>query len=296
MSLSSTETGRLSRKPGRITHLLRFAVSSPFGAVGLVLVVLFVFFGLFGPYLTPHDPNLINIRARLQPPGAEYWLGTDQLGRDLLSRVMIGTRVSLIVAFFSISLTLLMGVSLGLAAGFGPRWLDRLLVTGFDTVRSFPTLLLGIAMVALVGPTLWTIILIIVVTTFPIYARVTRTQVEAIRNAEFIMAERSIGVAPLRIALVHVLPNILGPLFILASMEVPVVIMVEAGLSFLGLGIRPPNASWGTILNDGYAFIRNSPWPVLAGGGPLIATTIGFTFLGEALRDLLDPKLRKSSW
>lgn len=139
--------------PTRRTRVLRLARAHVMGTIGLVLVVLFVFFGIFGPYLTPYDPNMINVRARLEPPSFAHWLGTDQLGRDTLSRVMVGTRVSFLVAFCSIALTLLIGVTMGLAAGFGPRWLDRILVTAFDTVRSFPTLMLGIAVVALLGPT-----------------------------------------------------------------------------------------------------------------------------------------------
>jgi peptide/nickel transport system permease protein len=267
-------------------------LARPLGAFGLAIVVTFILVGLFGPWLAPLDPNTINVRARLQPPSWSHLLGTDQLGRDTLSRVLVGTRVAFLVAFVSITLTVVIGVSAGLISGLAPRWLDRILVALFDTVRSFPMLMFGIAVIALFGPSLSTIITIIVISSFPIYARIARTQTMAIRSNEFILAERSIGVGGVRIALWHILPNIAGQIFVLASMDVPVVIMVESGLSFLGLGIRPPNASWGTILSDGYAFIRNSPWPVLAGGIPLILATIGFTFVGETLRDLLDPKLR----
>lgn len=288
------ETSRvgISGTLGRIPAALRLVTRSRLGAFGLMIVVAFILIGIFGAWLAPHDPNAINVRARLAPPSWTNLLGTDQLGRDILSRVLVGTRVSLLVALSSILLAAALGILMGLASGYGPRWLDRILIAIFDTVRSFPTLMFGIAVIALFGPSIWTVIAIIVTTTFPIYARIVRTQTMAIKNTEFILAERSIGASPVRIAFVHVLPNIVGQLFILASMDVPVVIMIESGLSFLGLGIRPPNASWGTILNDGYAFVRNSPWPVIAGGVPLILTTIGFTFLGETLRDLLDPKLR----
>ncbi|TJV46306.1 MAG: ABC transporter permease [Mesorhizobium sp.] len=275
---------------------VRLITRSRLGFIGLTIVLVFVLVGLFGPWVAPLDPSAINVQARLAPPSWMHPLGTDQLGRDTLSRVLSGTQVAFLVAFLSISLTVVLGVSTGVASGLGPRWLDRLLITIFDTVRSFPMLMFGIAVIALFGPSLWTIITIIVISSFPTYARIARTQTRAIENNEFILAERSIGVGSIRIAVMHILPNILGQILVLASMDVPVVIMVEAGLSFLGLGIRPPNASWGTILNDGYSFIRNSPWPVLAGGVPLILATIGFTFLGEALRDLLDPKLRRATW
>jgi peptide/nickel transport system permease protein len=280
----------------QISAAIGLVTRSWLGAAGLSIVVLFVLIGIFGPWLTPYDPNAINVRLRLDSPSWYHPLGTDQLGRDTLSRVLVGTRVAFLVAFISIVTTAAIGVSAGLMSGLGPRWLDRILVTIFDTVRSFPMLMFGIAVIALFGPSLWTIITIIVISTFPIYARITRTQTMAIKNSEFILAERSIGVGSLRIALMHIVPNIIGQILVLASMDVPVVIMVESSLSFLGLGIRPPNASWGTILNDGYAFIRNTSWPVLAGGVPLILATIGFTFLGEALRDVLDPKLRRNAW
>ena len=145
----------------------------------------------------------------------------------------------------------------------------------------------------MVGPSLSTVIVVVAVTSVPIYARIVRTQTQALRSAEFVLAERAMGAGTLRILAVHILPNVIGPLLILASMDVPLVIAVEAGLSFLGMGVRPPMASWGTILNDGYSYIRNSPWPVVAGSIPIVIVTLGFTFLGEALRDVFDPKLRQ---
>lgn len=267
--------------------------AQPLGLAGLLIVVFVLTLAVFAETLAPHDPNAINVRARLEGPSAEHWLGTDHLGRDNLSRLLIGGQLALTVAFVSISLAMALGIVLGLVAGYGPRWADQALVLVFDTVRSFPTLMFGIALVALVGPSIETIVAVIVITSFPVYARVVRTQTQALRTREFILAERSIGASGARILRVHVLPNILGPLLIIASMDVPIVITIEAGLSFLGLGVRPPAASWGSILNDGYAFIRNSPWPVIAGGVPLIVTTLGFTLLGESLRDLLDPRLRR---
>ncbi len=183
---------------------------------------------------------------------------------------------------------------LGLLAGFGPRWLENSLLLLFDAVRSFPVIIFALAVVTLIGPSLYTVILVVAITSVPIYARIVRTQTQAIRHHEFILAERAMGASTPRILAVHILPNVIGPLLILASMDVPLVITLEAGLSFLGLGVRPPTPSWGSILNDGYNYIRSSPWPVIAGGLPLIVTTIGFTFLGEALRDIIDPKLRRN--
>ena len=244
--------------------------------------------------IIPHDPIAINPAVRLAPPSWEYLLGTDHLGRDLFSRVVMGGRVALQVAFICISLSLGFGLALGMLAGYGPRWLDNVLILIFDTVRSFPTVMLALAIITLVGPSIETVILVVVVISVPNYGRVVRAQTQSIKNNAFILAERSMGASMSRILGIHLLPNIVGPTIILASMEVPVVVTIEAGLSFLGLGVRPPTPSWGTILNDGYVFVRNSPWPLVAGGLPLIITTLGFTFLGETMRDVLDPKLRKN--
>ena len=271
------------------SHLLR----DPLAMIGLVLVVIIVGSAILAPLLVPHDPNKINVRYRLKGPSAEHWIGTDQIGRDVLSRIIMGSRIALQVALFSISIAASCGLLLGMLAGYGPRWLDGAMVVLFDTVRSFPTIMFALAVVTLVGPSLNTVILVVIVTSIPVYGRIVRTQTQALRNNEFIMAERAMGAGTLRVLGVHILPNVVGPLLIIASMDIPVVVTIEAGLSFLGLGVRPPTASWGTVLNDGYAFIRNTPWLVIAGGVPLILTTLGFTFLGEALRDVFDPKLRR---
>ena len=286
-----TALATATRSPWRsfASHLMR----DPLAMIGLVLVVIIVGSAILAPVLVPHDPNKINVRYRLKGPSAEHWIGTDQIGRDVLSRIIMGSRIALQVALFSISIAASCGLLLGMLAGYGPRWLDGALVVLFDTVRSFPTIMFALAVVTLVGPSLNTVILVVIVTSIPVYGRIVRTQTQALRNNEFIMAERAMGASTLRVLGVHILPNVVGPLLIIASMDIPVVVTIEAGLSFLGLGVRPPTASWGTVLNDGYAFIRNTPWLVIAGGVPLILTTLGFTFLGEALRDVFDPKLRR---
>ena len=262
--------------------------------MGLCLVTLMVVSALFAGLLAPYDPVQLNIMDRLQGPSASHLLGTDQLGRDLFSRVLYGGQVALKVALVSIGAALTIGILLGMIAGFGPAWLDNVIMLFFDTIRSFPTVMFALATVALVGPSLGTVILVIVVTSIPTYGRVVRTQTLTIKSNEFIKAEMVMGASLIRILFVHVLPNVVGPLLILASMDIPTVIALEAGLSFLGMGVKPPTPSWGSILNDGYTLIRNTPWPIIAGSVPLILVTLGFTFLGESLRDQLDPKLRKT--
>lgn len=264
----------------------------PLGMAGLVIVTAILLLTIFASLLAPYDPLDVDVHNRLAGPSWQHWLGTDQLGRDVLSRVLFGGRIALKVALVAISVSMSTGLLLGMLAGFGPKWLDRLLVICFDTLRSFPTIMFALAIVALIGPSLNTVIGVIIVTSIPVYGRIVRTQTLALRNDDFILAERAMGASTARILAHHVMPNIAAPLLILASMDVPAVVGMEAGLSFLGLGVSPPTPSWGSILNDGYSYLRNSPWPIIAGGIPLILVTLGFTFFGESLRDILDPKLR----
>jgi peptide/nickel transport system permease protein len=287
--MSDTSLPKPRSELGEILHHL---LRDPLGLVGLVIVTLIVGSALLAPWIAPYDPNAMNIPDRLQGPSAAHLLGTDQIGRDTFSRVIWGGRVALQVALPTIGGAVAIGLILGMAAGYGPKWLDTLIVLFFDTLRSFPTVMFALAVVALVGPSLNTVILVIMATSIPTYGRVVRTLTLSLKEAEFITAERALGASTLRIMGVHLLPNVLGPLAVLAAMDIPTVVGLEAGLSFLGMGVRPPTPSWGSLLNDGYSLIRNTPWLIIAGGIPLILTTIGFTFLGEALRDVVDPKLR----
>lgn len=274
--------------------ILRRVIKEPTGLFGLLLVTLIVVSAILAGVVAPYDPIALNISDRLQSPSQTHLLGTDQLGRDLFSRVLYGGRVALGVALTAIGVALAAGIVLGMLAGFGPRWLDKAILLLFDTIRSFPTVMFALATVALVGPSLQTVIAVIIVTTIPTYGRVVRTQTLSIKSNEFIKAEQVMGAKTTRILGLHILPNIVGPLMILASMDIPTVIALEAGLSFLGMGVKPPTPSWGSILNDGFALIRVTPWPIIAGSVPLILITLGFTYLGESLRDFIDPKLRKS--
>lgn len=283
----------MARVPRVVSETFGALKKDPLGMTGFAIVSLTFVLTIFAGWLAPHDPLEVNVHDRLSPPSVEHWLGTDQLGRDILSRVLHGGRVALKVSLVAISVSMGIGLVLGMLAGFGPRWLDRILVVSFDTVRSFPTIMFALAVIALTGPSLNNVIAVIIITSIPVYARVVRTQTQALRSRDFILAERAMGASTARILRDHVLPNIAAPLFILASMDVPAVVGMEAGLSFLGLGVSPPTPSWGSILQDGYAYLRNSPWPIIAGGLPLIAVTLGFTFFGEALRDVFDPKLRR---
>ena len=270
-------------------------VKDPMGLVGLLIVVSFVVIAIFADFLAPYDPSKLDILNKLQGPSADHLFGTDQLGRDTLSRLIHGTQIALMVAGVSIGLAVLIGSILGAIAGYGPNWLDFVIMLLFDMVRSYPVIMFALAVVVLFGPSLFTIMAIIVATSFPTYGRLMRTQTQSLRQAEYILSARALGLGMPRILVRHVIPNTIGPILIVASMDVPFVIALEAGLSFLGLGVRPPTPSWGSILNDGYTYIRNSKWILISAGIPLILVTIGFTFLGEQLRDIFDPKIDRGS-
>lgn len=267
-------------------------VREPLGALGVLLVIGMLCGAIFADVLTTFEPNKISPRDRFLPPSAEHLLGTDQLGRDLFSRVLHGSRIALSIALFATGVSLIIGVVLGLIAGYGPRWLDNLMILLFDSIKSFPTVMLALALVTLFGPSLTAVVVVVVLVNVPGYARIVRTQTLALKTAEFVTAAQSMGASTARILARHIMPNSIGPLLILASMDIPVVIAIEAGMSFLGLGVRPPTPSWGAILNDGFSAIRDTPWIAIAGGLPIVLTTLGFTFLGETLRDLFDPRLK----
>jgi len=287
-ALALRMTGRLLDGDG-----VRRLMLDPMGTIGLTIVVLLILSAVFAGWLAPYDPAAINVPAKLQPPSWEHWLGTDQLGRDVLSRALYGGQIALGVALISTGLALVIGMALGLLAGFGPRWLDNIITLSFDTVRAYPVIILALAVGPLFGAGMVTVVGILVATSVPYYGRIFRTSVIAAAKAEYVEALKAMGMRRTRIVVRHMLPNIIGPILILASMDIPTFIAAEAGLSFLGVGVKPPTSSWGLILDDGYKFIRQTPWLVIAGSVPLILATLGFTFLGEALRDVFDPKLRR---
>ena len=256
-------------------------------------MLIVVFCGIFAPWIAPFDPFKINVPDKFQAPSLAHLMGTDNLGRDIFTRVIVGSRIALTVGISTIGIALVLGLILGLIAGYGPRWLDNLLMLIFDSIYSFPTVILGLTVVTLLGASVTTLVLVVIVIQTPAYARLTRTATLTLKNSEYIQAIESLGASPLRIIFLHILPNVVGPLLIIASMDIPSVVALEAGLTYLGMGIPPPAPSWGRILQEGYSLIREAPWIVVAGGIPLIITTLGFTFLGESLRDMLDPKLRR---
>lgn len=271
-------------------NLFDFVRRDPLGFIGLLLVALILFAGLFGGWIAPFSPSKIDVPSRLLAPTWEHLMGTDKLGRDVFSRVLAGSALALQIGLVTVTLSVVIGTALGLIAGYGPRWLDSLLLLIFDTTYSFPTVILGLALVTLFGPSTTTLMGLVMLFLIPAYARLVRSSTLAAKSADYVLALRSMGAAPLRILGIHVLPNVIGPVIIVACMDVPAIIALEAGLTFLGLGVPPPAPSWGRILEEGTGSIREAPWIVVAGGLPIILATLGFTFLGESLSDRLDPK------
>ncbi|HET6702853.1 MAG TPA: ABC transporter permease [Gemmatimonadaceae bacterium] len=279
----------------RIGAALYFLRRNPRMIIGGAIVLAWLVIAVFAPFLAPYDPIKVNVTDSLIPPGGAHWLGTDDLGRDVLSRVMWGSRVSLSVGVISVSIGLLVGTSLGLAAGYLGGKFDLFIMRGIDALLAFPALILAIAITSALGPQIQNAMIAIGIVAIPAYARLTRGQVLAVRAREYIVAARTIGASPLRIVMRHVFPNIMNTLIVQATLSTAFAILAEAALSFLGLGPQPPYPSWGQDINYSQRYLANLKWWMSVGPGIAIFTAVfGFNFLGDALRDALDPRLRRS--
>jgi peptide/nickel transport system permease protein len=271
--------------------LFRDVAGRSTGVLALVLLGGLLLAITVGPVLVA-DPSAQAVARRLEGPSLEYLLGTDHLGRDLLARVVVGARIALAVAVPSVVSAMILGLVFGLAAGYLGGWVDKVAVVVTDALQAFPAVILALAFLALLGPSPTNVVIVIALGFAPGYVRVARASVFAIRQNVFVEAERSLAASDLRMITVHILPNVVAPILILMAIDLPVAVTIEAGLSFLGLGVPPPTPSWGVILSDGFARVRDTPWPVIWPSLALILTTLGFTLFGEALRDRLDPTVR----
>ena len=262
-------------------------------ATGVVLVVIFVLCALFAPWIAPEDPALINLPARLSAPSAGHWFGTDELGRDILSRIIYGARISMLVGSCVVLLSLALGLVVGSVAGYYGGRIDRFVnVVIMNAFLSFPGILLAIAFVAFRGPGLSNLVLALSLGGWVGYARLVRAQVLAAREREFVEAARALGAGDLRIVTRHILPNIIQPVIVQAAIGMAGAILAEATMSFLGLGVPPPTASWGTMLNDSRAHLFDSPHLVIFPALAVMLAVLSFNFIGDALRDYLDPRSR----
>ncbi len=274
-------------------ELLRDIAQRPTGLVALVIIAGMIVAVTVGPLFVA-DPAAQDIPRRLEGPSLDHLLGTDHLGRDLLARLVHGARIALGVAVPSVLIAMVIGLILGLTAGYLGGRMDSFVIVVTDSIQAFPAVVLGLAILALLGPSMTNVIIVIALAFSPGYARVVRASVFAIKEDEFVQAERSLGSSTPRILRLHILPNVIAPMLILMAIDLPVAVTIEAGLSFVGVGVPPPEPSWGVILNDGFDRIRAAPWPVIWAALTLMITTLGFTLFGEALRDRLDPRVREA--
>ncbi len=266
---------------------------NPLAAIGVVLILIFLTFALFAPWIAPQDPAAINLSDRLNPPSRAHWCGTDELGRDILSRVIYGARISMLVGASVVATSLALGLIIGSIAGYYGGGIDRFFnVVVMNAFLSFPGILLAIAFVAFRGPGIFNLVLALSLGGWVGYARLVRGQVLAAREREFVEAARALGASDLRIVVRHILPNIIQPVVVQSAIGMAGAILAEATMSFLGLGVPPPTASWGTMLNDGRAHLFDAPHLVLFPALAVMLAVLSFNFIGDALRDYLDPRSR----
>lgn len=281
------------RPPASTGRVLRAAKANPLAAVGVVLITIFLCFAIFAPWIAPQDPAYIDLPNRLMQPGAQHWFGTDELGRDILSRIIFGARISMMVGVGVVTGSLALGLIIGSLAGYYGGRLDRFVnIVVMNAFLSFPGFLLAIAFVAFLGPGLFNLIFALILGGWVGYARLVRAQVLAVREREFVEAARALGATDLWIIVRHILPNMIQPVIVQAAIGMAGAILAEATMSFLGLGVPPPTASWGTMLNDGRSHLFDTPHLVLFPAVAVMLAVLSFNFIGDALRDYLDPRAR----
>lgn len=260
--------------------------------LGMVIIIGFILIGIFAPLIAPYDYDTLNVGERLSGPSANNWFGTDDLGRDIFTRIVYGARISLSVGFFAVSGALIFGTLLGITAGFFGKWVDMIISRIFDVLLAFPSILLAIAIVAILGPSLQNALIAIAIINVPIFGRLVRSRVISIRQEEYIMAAKAVGMKNRRILFHHVLPNSIAPIIVQATLSFGTAILEAAALGFLGLGAAAPTPEWGKMLSDSRDYIQSAPWTVLFPGISIMLVVLGFNMIGDGLRDALDPKMK----
>jgi peptide/nickel transport system permease protein len=268
----------------------RLLAGNPVTLLSVVVLGIIVLLAIFAPLLAPYGVNDTDVPNALQPPSGQHWFGTDELGRDVFSRVLVAAQASLLVAVVSVAFALVVGVTIGLVAGYAGRWLDTILMRANDVLFAFPVLLLALAIVAILGPGITTTMLAIGIVYTPIFARVARGSTLSVSVEPFVQASRTMGTGHGYILRRHILPNISGPIIVQTSLSLAFAILSEAALSFLGLGIQPPRPSWGRMLYDGRGFVEDAWWLGFFPGAAIFLTVLAFNVVGDALRDVLDPR------
>jgi peptide/nickel transport system permease protein len=260
--------------------------------LGLAVFLAIALAAALAPWLAPFDPIEQHIADAMTPPNAVYWLGTDTFGRDLLSRILWGARISIVIGVSSMAAGMIVGSALGLMAGYWGGRIEQLIMRSMDVLLSFPTLIMGLLVVAMLGPSMVDLIVAMALTMVPKFARVARAPTIAVKQRDYIEACRALGYSDLRIMVVHILPNVIGDILVLASLWTATAIRIEASLSFIGLGVKPPTATWGGIIREGFDNIMDAPWISFYAGLAVLLTVFALNLLGDGLRDAVDPRLR----
>lgn len=291
---ANTANGFLEQPPktNELRRIIRVMFNRPVVTVGFVVLVLTILCAIFAPLIAPYDPNETDIMNMLAPPSAQHWLGTDEVGRDLLSRVIYGSQISLLVGIVAVSIAGIVGMGLGLLAGYFEGWVNNVIMRGIDTLLSFPPLVLMLAIAAILGSGVTNVLIALGIGMMPTYARLMAAQVTALRESDYILAAHSLGASNGRIMLRHLLPNAFPPLLVLITVNLGTAIMMEASLSFLGVGIVPPTPTWGAMVSSGQRFLLDSPLMSFLPGAAILLVVLAFNMVGDGLRDALDPKLR----
>ena len=288
------ELGEQQARPRSRLAGVRSFLADPKAAFAVVVLTFFIVLAIGAPLIAPYGENQQDRNASLEKPSMTHPFGTDRLGRDILSRVIYGSRVSLRVGFIAVGIAAVIGIPLGLLAGWRGGWVDEGIMRLVDAWIVFPNLILLLAIVAILGPGTTNVMIAIGLNTFPLYARLIRAQTLSLKQRDFVLAARAIGARDTEIMRRHVLPNAIQPIIVQASLAVGGAVLAEAGLSFLGIGVKPPTATWGVIINDGFAVIRSNPWISITPGIAIVLFVLGVNLLGDRLRDVLDPRLRGS--
>lgn len=265
---------------------------SKVAVVGAFIVIFFILLALFGPLVTKEGINEQLMTDRLQPPSSEYWFGTDDFGRDIFSRIIHGARISLSVGFFSVVGSIVVGSFLGIIAGYYGRWIDTIISRIFDIMLAFPSILLAIAIVSVLGPSLRNALIAIAIINVPNFGRLIRSKVLSIKEDEYIMAAKAIGMKDFRILFSHILPNSMAPVIVQGTLAIATAILEAAALGFLGLGAEAPYPEWGKMLADSKDYLQDAPWTMIFPGLAIMLTVLGFNLMGDGLRDALDPKMK----
>ena len=285
----------VARRPRRSENLyartLRRLLRSPSGVLGLSAILLLVLTALFAPWIAPYDPVTQFPGSELAIPSERFRLGTDEFGRDVLSRIIYGSRISLMVGLLAVTIGGLVGVTSGLIAGYRGGWVDAAIMRLWDSLLAFPAILLGIAVASILGPGVTNAAVALAIVSIPQFSRITRASVLTEKQRDYVLAARALGADGWRIAAGHIFPNTISPLLVQLSLAMAYAVLLEAGLSFLGLGTQPPDPSWGSMLNASRAYLRQAPWYAVFPGIALSILLLGLNFLSDALRDALDPKL-----